>query len=246
MNSTSLPSRAVRLIPVSGFFTILFWAWFAVSLVLLVSRFMKRNRDESTTTTAARSDPSMAGVDVGDPPLKPLGGLTEPVESPAPPVDLSHSSDSRPPIPPPPPMVVDPSADLGEKVPAVAARLDPDIADPDGKATVAELVRGITLPPDLVPLTHTSPTAADHVVFISTATEGTAVGPDIADALEKIGLTVAPISANEITASRPGMGSMHVAIHEAPHTVMRADGPAFPTAPTGSVVVELWTGPRPE
>ncbi|MCP3911767.1 MAG: hypothetical protein GY713_12520 [Actinomycetia bacterium] len=227
-------------------FTILFWAWVAVSVVLLISRFMNRNRDGSTPPTAAASDPSMAGVDLDDPPMRPLDTITEPVESPAPSLDLSLGTDSPSPIPPPPPMGVDPDTDRGEKVQATAARLDSDTVDPDAKATVAELVKGITLPPDLVPLTHTSPTAADHVVFLATATEGTAVGPDIADALEKIGLTIEPISANEILASRPGMGSMHVAIHEAPHTVLRAHGPAFPTAPTGSVVVELWTGPRPE
>ncbi|MCP5025131.1 MAG: hypothetical protein GY929_02495, partial [Actinomycetia bacterium] len=141
-----------------------------------------------------------------------------------------------------------------DKVPAVAASVDltgpppppPPTAPTTGEATVAELVQGITMPSDLVPLTHTGPSTGDHVVLMSTTADAAAVGPALADALEEIGMTIEPVSGNEIIASRYGHGSMHAAIHINPTTVLRAAGPAFPTAPAGSVVVELWTGPRPE
>ena len=81
---------------------------------------------------------------------------------------------------------------LWTAVPAVAARVDldapttppPPLPASDQQATVAELVQGITMPSDLVPLTHTSPNAGDHVVFMSTTAEAHQVGPDIADALD--------------------------------------------------------------
>ncbi len=214
---------------VGSFFVILFWAWVAVSAVLLVSRFMGRNRATSDSPTTETGHLT-AGV------LEPSTQLLHPPAA----VDLDLGD-------------LDLDLDL-DKVPAVAARIDlsdsptpPPPAAPAGSgATVAELVQGIMMPAELVPLTHAGPTGGDHVVFVSTTADSADVGPALADALEEIGLSIEPVSANEIVATREGQGSMHAAIHITPHTVLRNGGPAFPTASPESVVVELWTGPRPE
>lgn len=111
------------------------------------------------------------------------------------------------------------------------------------RTTLAEVLRGITMPADLAPLVHvagTDPTR--RAVFCTTGRPVELVGVAVGEELARLGFTIEPVSATDSIARR---GDDAVAVR------MRAIGPqppkgpadpAYPTAPAGSVVLDVELG----
>lgn len=133
---------------------------------------------------------------------------------------------------PPPP---DPDAPVVAASPAPA----PAVAAP----TLADLLAGITLPHELVPLTQSAATAdpANHLVVSTTRASAEAVTAGLAEELEGLGYTVSTTGPRTILAEGP-RGQVAAEIHADGATVMEGGARRFPTAESGAVVVELRTG----
>lgn len=107
---------------------------------------------------------------------------------------------------------------------------------------VAEVVQGISLPCNLVPVANfvPRPGARDVAVFSTTSHPPQTVGQEIGAELRRLGFDLQARHQTEAVATRDG-DTLHVEVHSAPDTVERTGEMAFPTATAGSVVVELWT-----
>ena len=106
--------------------------------------------------------------------------------------------------------------------------------------TVLDAVVGISLPCDLVPHPDAAarPGAHDRVALITSAAPADAVRIELATALEDVGYEVR-WDGDEGLATRPGT-DLRVSLYDAPATADLGGKPAFPFAPAGSVVVDLW------
>lgn len=117
----------------------------------------------------------------------------------------------------------------------------PDKPDKPDRLTVGEALQGITLPCDLVPMIldadHPDP---HHAAFATVGFEAHVVGAKLGDELERLGYEISSSSATTAVARRDDV-MVTVEIHAAASEA-RADGERlFPTAPGGSVVVEITT-----
>lgn len=175
-------------------YAILFWIWFAVSVVILVLRR-----------------------------LKVIGAGRDPAEEPEAVAPLDRTW-----APPPP----DPDAPLAP----VTAGSGPVIG---ARPTLAELLAGITLPHELVPLTQSLGTdPATELVVSTRSASAEVVGTGLADELERLGYAVAPTG--ERTAIAEGArGRVELEVHADGATVFDGGARRFPTADAGSVVVVL-------
>jgi hypothetical protein len=111
---------------------------------------------------------------------------------------------------------------------------------PPPRAPVAELVAGIALPCDLVPLVTGDELDPHRAVFATTAHDATEVGAALADELERLGFSLRTVGDTEAVATRAG-AELRVRIHDPGPHADRDGRPLFPTAPRGGVVVELTT-----
>lgn len=103
-----------------------------------------------------------------------------------------------------------------------------------------ELLAGMTLPCELAPLTNVEPLpfpGVDRLVFV-TDWPAERVRADLKGAFAAVEFDLAWWSGNEGVATRDG-ASFRVVVHPAPEAVTVGSRPAFPTAATGSTVVEL-------
>jgi hypothetical protein len=116
---------------------------------------------------------------------------------------------------------------------SLADRVDRIVGSTRGdRPAVADLVAGIALPCDLVPLVDDD-IDPHRAVFAATGHSTTEVGAALSGELERLGFTVSPAGAGEVVAEREG-AALRVQVHE--------DGPgAHPAAPRYSVVAELRT-----
>jgi hypothetical protein len=213
---------------------ILFWVWFFVSLVILVMRRV-RTRGASDVTAAAGTGPAAS-----------------PGSTAAAGVATTPPAEKVWPAPPPP----DPDDDT--------FRLDPtDMGDPDNsvnlspteagespgptapagarRATLPELLAGITLPHELVPLTQ-SDVAIDlssHIVVHTRKASAEAVTSAMCAELEKLRYDVERESMLKVRATGD-RGTVLVEVHPDGASVLDGTIRRFPTAIEGSVVVELW------
>jgi hypothetical protein len=106
-------------------------------------------------------------------------------------------------------------------------------------------LNGIELPCGLVPVGD--PGGADpdrYAALVTTSHPPEEVGPALADELERLGYVLFALSDDEAVARRAD-DLVSLRIH--PHAPSaQLDGVVlFPTAPTGSVAVELWAGGGP-
>jgi hypothetical protein len=124
--------------------------------------------------------------------------------------------------------------------PDVATPAPPPEAQPEAGG-VATALAGIRLPCDLVPLTNIAdrPDVADRVAFVTTGVPAETVGTAFANEVERLGYELIPLGEDRLQAEREGT-RIDVAIHPFPGGVQTGSGSAFPTAPEGSVVVEVW------
>jgi hypothetical protein len=211
---------------------VLFWIWVVVSLVLLVMRRLGTRRTELA-----------AGSPVtGGPPADPAA--TEPRDPAA----------KVWPAPPPP----DPGDDTFRLAPDHAA---PSSAHPEPapehrevlppprdfsaeQPTLPDLLEGIRLPHDLVPLTQFAGEVADlsrHAVLSTTGASADEVRAGMQAELERLGYSVEHLTMMHLAAAGD-RGTLLVDIHPDGAGVSEAGIARFPTAPGGSVVVELRVG----
>lgn len=148
---------------------------------------------------------------------------------------------------PPPP---DPEG-LGDDGPTVGAPIVADVSTPSsppqspatGTRSLVDLLEGIRLPHDLVPLTQSAPSSGPITSLVAGTTTATAeeVGTALADELERLGYSVTTTGDQTALAEGP-RGAVEIEIH--PDAAHAYDGgnPRFPTASSGSVVVEMRVG----
>lgn len=110
-------------------------------------------------------------------------------------------------------------------------------------ATLPELLAGITLPHELVPLTQVgvSIDLATHVVVATQKAPYEVVVEGLTTELERLGYGVDRSSMTELLASGE-RGIVKVLVHPDGSTVTDAGLPRFPTAEEHTVVVELFAG----
>lgn len=208
---------------------IIFWLWFAVSMVLLVQRRIKAAGQKRRTTEATMTSlRTMNSTEV--------------------------EATDEPSVPPPPNSpVLDPEASAegshDQDFPAVTMRTGddaPSLRDLIDRPTVsvADILEGITMPCDLVPLTSTvgdeDLSTAKRVVFFTNGHPAPRVGSALADELARLGMEVESSDASGAVATNEA-GCVELTIYANPETVQAGNGPAFPTAPNDSVVVEIKT-----
>ncbi|MCX7620175.1 MAG: hypothetical protein N2037_04945 [Acidimicrobiales bacterium] len=112
-------------------------------------------------------------------------------------------------------------------------------AQPASSKPIAELLRGINMPCDLVPVID--PSALDAQWRVAFSTRGFApaeVGAQVGDELERLGYSLRSVSDTEVMATR-GPDVLTVRLITNPEAARREDRPAFPTLAPGSLVVEF-------
>jgi hypothetical protein len=117
----------------------------------------------------------------------------------------------------------------------------PVTSNTDARPTVAEVLHGIVMPCDLSPIVDPNRVFDPYRVAFSTNTVPAAtVGAAVGDELERLDFALASTTSNQLAATK-GDRRVTVTIHPEPAEVTYGDGPAFPTLPPGSVVVEFQT-----
>jgi hypothetical protein len=213
---------------------ILFWVWFFVSLVILVMRRVNKRgaTDETvaagTGTASADSSAVAAGV-AATPPAEKVW----PAPPPPDPDDDTFRLD--------PTEVGDPDTS-GDSSPTEAGE-SPGPTPPAGarRAALPELLAGITLPHELVPLTQSDVAIdlASHIGVHTRKASAEVVTSAMCAELEKLGYDVERESMLKVRASGD-RGTVLVEVHPDGARVLDGTARRFPTATEGSVVVELW------
>jgi hypothetical protein len=192
----------------------LFWAWFLVSIVVLVRR---RAAKRAAAGTAAEQDlESPADPDAAD---------EEPVEA------RVHAFVGAAPAAPSPARLPAPPTDFETPVTPTVDRPMPRSAPAAG---LADALVGIRMPCDLVPLVLNR-LANDRITLSTTGHPAEAVGTALADEVERLGYVLRPVSDHEVLATR-GATEMRLTIHPPD-----AEGRHFehPTARENSIIVEI-------
>ena len=215
---------------------IIFWLWFAVSMVLLVQRRMKRAGQRRAEREARNT--ALRGLSPSEPEPQEQAISTASVQSAGSPESgpalAAHQDDS--------------TSEPAEDFPAVTVPSDDgprpsirELMNPT-RTSVAEIISGISMPCELVPLTGAVEDAdlmsATRLVFCTSGHAAARVGAALADELERLGMTVASTDATTAMATND-TGCIELTIYGNPETVHAGNKPMFPTAPSDSVVVEI-------
>jgi hypothetical protein len=200
-------------------YAVLFWIWVALSVGIFLYRRVtgagrteEPDRDEAPSPLARQWAPPPRDADV------PSG------------TDRGAASEVGTDIPEP--TAPTPTAPMVDPPPTPGA--------PAAGRSLIDLLEGISLPHDLVPLTQAAASSGPITSLVASTTSATPeeVGTALADELERLGYTVAPTGDQTALAQGP-RGAVEIEIH--PDAARAYDGgaPRFPTAAPGSVVVEL-------
>lgn len=228
-----------------GWAIALFWIWFAVSLVIFVIRRVKARRGEldgggllgrpsgsGDTVGGASVDPATKEWPTPPPPepeddtFRIDPGAGDPSAAPTPSADAPTEPAPREPTPT---LTPTPAAATGGPVP--------------GGATLPELLAGITLPHELVPLTQldASVDIASRIIVATGSASADQVRQGLIDELERLGYTVEHSTMLALVATGE-RGRVYLDIHADGPATTDGGAPRFPTAPEGSVVVEIRAG----
>jgi hypothetical protein len=194
---------------------VVFWAWVLVSIVVLLRRRATRRAIARTETTDDAVVPPIASEEVR------RADADVPV---AVPVAVGVAEPAAPsPLTPPPGFET-----------AAAPIVDRPAPRSAPAAGVADALVGIRMPCELVPLVLDR-LATDHITLSTTGHAAEAVGPALADEIERLGYVLRPISDDEVLATRGGT-ELRLTIRPP-----GSDGRHLlhPTAPEGSIVVEI-------
>jgi hypothetical protein len=194
----------------------------------------ERNKASESTGPAEPVLPSSL------PPLVPPVAPTAPF--------AGSSEPSFPPLssPAPDPSTTAPATSSGNRggffAPVAGADDDPARATGDGRATVGEAVRGITMPCGLTPVIDGVQSIPNpfRAAFLTTTADAATVGAGLADELERLGFTLSTSTPTELLARRDTI-ELRVVLYVSPATAQRGLDRIFPAAPPGSVGVELIT-----
>jgi hypothetical protein len=214
---------------------ILFWIWFFVSLVILVMRRVNKNGtpDDEAGPDAGRAagpvGPTAAGTTTATP--APAARVW-PAPPPPDPDDDTYRMD---------PAVQGTGGTVGDRVAATTGSVAdvPHAGVP--RATLPELLAGISLPHDLVPLTQSdvSVDLSSHIVVYTHSASAEAVTNAMCAELERLGYEIDRESMLKLRATGE-RGGVLVEIHPDGPAVLDGTARRFPTATDGSVVVEIW------
>ncbi|MGZ4683110.1 MAG: hypothetical protein ACXWBN_16485 [Acidimicrobiales bacterium] len=110
------------------------------------------------------------------------------------------------------------------------------------RLTVAEALRGITMPCGLSPVIDGTVSIPNpfRVAFLTTTADAATVGATLGDELERLGYQLTTATATEVLARKPGV-ELRVVLYPTPDKATRGLDPLFPVAPAGSVGVEFST-----
>jgi hypothetical protein len=245
-----------------------YWVWFGISIIVLTRRVIsKRGRRRAETRATPPGAPvAVPPTSIDDIAERVAARLAEtaPVADPAPPVGPAATA----PVPSAP-VPVAPAPPAPTPIPAAVAPLVTPLAPTPGDAsaplagsvfaprlpqpvrsslagartTLAELLRGIAMPSDLAPLVHVAGTDPDRrAVFCTTGHPVEIVGASVAAELQRLGFALEATGPTDAIARR-GEHALAVRMRTigAPPEKGPAD-PAYPTAPGGSVVLDLEIG----
>jgi len=219
----------------------LFWIWFFVSLVILVWRRVNARRaPASANDSIEASSPGPRSASS----TAPLATSTAPAEKvwPAPPPPDPDDDTYRmdPAERGHQPAAAAPTA-AGDPAPRASDESGPALVGSAPRATLPELLAGITLPHELVPLTQgdVAVDLATHVVVTTDKASAEQVTGSMCSELEKLGYDIDRQSMLTLRATGP-RGAVRVEVHPDGAAVLDGSLRRFPTAREGSVVVELW------
>ena len=111
---------------------------------------------------------------------------------------------------------------------------------PRAATSMMEALAGIQLPCDLVPLNYVAGLAITEreLTLVTSGHPADEIGTALGDELERLGYELLTMAPHEALATR-GADRVRITIHARPDTVLTGKTPTYPTAPAGSVVVEL-------
>jgi hypothetical protein len=201
------------------------YIWFVVWRM----RMEKRKKEVGTSRAKRPAEPLQTGLAAR---LKEQGALQplepyEPTPSPFP----SPGQAATPSTP-------SPSSPSSPSMFGVAPTPPPVTAGP----SVAELLSGIRLPEDLVPITMMEPRGdiVERVAFASDpGADPKRVGTAFADELQRLGYTVAASGEDQLAATR-GTDHLLCQLHVDARYAEIAGKRAFPAVPDNAVVIEVW------
>lgn len=144
----------------------------------------------------------------------------------------------------------DPDPDPGpDAAPAAPAPVDPTarirLAGPAATSargdSIAELLKGIRLPADLVPLLASGPSddVDSHIAFWTRGIPGEAVAKEFAGELVRLGFAVAPQRNDDLRAERDG-AVIWCRVHHTPAALQDGGKARFGAMPEGAIVMEIW------
>lgn len=226
---------------------ILFWLWFLTSVVILVRRVIRRRRERRVRRDAmhaALHDDGVASesdVENSGPGPEFEGDVDRSWEADEPtPVAATPTppAPTRAPAPPSPPV----AAPVTTRVAATASPVATIARAAATPVTVAQVIAGIEMPCDLVPLT-----LSDHDMrydrgqrahFVTTQVPAAIVVASLVDELERVGLTVTPIGDTAALAKR-GRLAVEFRVFTVGALIDGVASMEFRSAPPNSVVVEF-------
>lgn len=202
---------------------VLFWIWTGVSVVILLTRSVRRTKRVKATQMITNLKATAKDVIPASEVPKPAGEPSPAIAA-LPPVKAFSALPAGPPV----------AARSG-----VFAKEPEAAALPSGaRITVADVLRGVQLPHNLAPLTGwnlNDVREGARAVFVTTNIPAETVGGALADELERIGMEVRSI-ADDTAIARRGDEAVQVQI------LVRGSGPAhprYPSAPENSVIVQF-------
>ncbi len=241
----------------SPFLRVLVWALVLGGLVVFIWRRVQgvpiRGSAKETPSTDDSSVPrpppaTLYPTEVpAAPPTTPAVPPSAPEAPPSPFASVSPTSSAEPAAPsipatPVPPTDPDRSARSGFFAGAAPGDTTEPSAPGTGRPTVAEAVRGITMPCGLSPVVDGTVSIPNpfRVAFLTTTATAAEVGTGIADELERLGFSLSTSTATELLARRDAV-EMRVVLYPSPAAAKRGLDPIFPVAPAGAIGLELVT-----
>ena len=182
--------------------------------------------------TADRPGIPLAGTP-NDTPSAPPSGPADAPKAAAPDLDLTAGAPSEP--------TASPRGGLFAPTGSRPADGEPAGAD-QRRLTVAEALRGITMPCGLSPVIDGSVSIPNpfRVAFLTTSADAATVGASVGDELEHLGYSLTTTTVTEVLARKPGV-DLRVVLYPSPAKATRGLDPLFPAAPADSVGIEFST-----
>ena len=228
-----------------SFLVTVYWLWFGVSLAILARRGVRklwRTPASPPARTNVEREPALRTDDAADAVEGAVTTTAPPLAAAAPSAPSAPPLAAATPSAPSAPLRVAPRPSAVEQRPSAAPR--PDRSPVAGARTsLADALAGIRMPLDLAPLSP--PAGADPTRRLVLATSGcpaSVVDAALTEELERLGYAVERTGPTEMLAHR---GDHAVTLHVRPIIPAASKGPAdpaYPTAPAGSVVVDLQLG----